>query len=76
MVRYIRYADGKIEAIRKGGGTERVGFLLIEKVEVERYRRDHLGRRGVGSPSYPLHGIGRQKKHATPPARGDIEKAD
>jgi excisionase family DNA binding protein len=55
-------ADGKIAAIRKGGGEQRAGFLLIEKAEVERYRAEHLGRRGVGSPSHPLHGVGRRKK--------------
>jgi len=60
-------SDGKLAAIRKGGGTERAGFLLIEKLEVERYRREHLGRRGVGSASHPLHGVGRQKKGANTP---------
>jgi excisionase family DNA binding protein len=55
-------ADGKIAAIRKGGGEQRAGFLLIEKTEVERYRAEHLGRRGVGSPSHPLHGVGRRRK--------------
>ncbi len=55
-------ARGRMEAIRKGGGDHRAGFLLIEKTEVERYRREHLGRRGVAAVSHPLHGVGRRKK--------------
>lgn len=55
-------AGGKMQAIRKGGGTERAGFLLIERTEVERYRTEHLGKRGVGSPSHPLYGKGRPRK--------------
>jgi hypothetical protein len=53
-----------VTAIRKGGGEQRAGFLLIEKREVGRYRREHLGRRGVGSASHPLHGAGRRRKGA------------
>jgi len=57
-------ARGRLNAIRKGGGTERAGFLLIERTEVERYRAEHLGKRGVGSPSHPLYGKGRPRKKA------------
>jgi hypothetical protein len=59
-------------AIRKGGGEQRAGFLLIEKAEVERYRREHLGKRGVGSASHPLHGVCRRKKDPAPPLRRDL----
>lgn len=59
-------ADGKMQAIRKGGGKERAGFLLIERTEIERYRKEHLGKRGVGSPSHPLYGKGRPRKKNEP----------
>lgn len=39
-------ARGKIAAIRRGGTEAKAGYLLIEKTEVERYRRDILGKRG------------------------------
>ncbi len=55
-------ARGRMQAIRKGGGNERAGFLLIERTEMERYRREHLGKRGVAAVTHPLHGIGRRKK--------------
>ncbi len=55
-------ARGRMAAIRKGGGEQRAGFLLIEKTEVERYRNEVLGKRGVAAASHPLHGIGRRKK--------------
>jgi len=55
-------SDGKLKAIRKGGGQERAGFLLIERTEIERYRNEHLGKRGLGSPSHPLYGKGRPRK--------------
>ncbi len=55
-------ANGKMTAIRKGGGGQRAGFLLIERTEMERYKRDHLGKRGLGSPSHPLFGKGRPRK--------------
>jgi len=55
-------ARGRLTAIRKGGGAERAGFLLIERTEVERYRAEHLGKRGLGSPSHPLYGKGRPRK--------------
>lgn len=69
-------ARGRMAAIRKGGGGQRAGFLLIETTEVERYRREHLGKRGVGSTSHPLHGIGRRKKESTPPTRRDDTEKD
>lgn len=59
-------ARGRMQAIRKGGGNERAGFLLIERTEVERYRTEHLGKRGVGSPSHPLYGKGRQRRKGEP----------
>ncbi len=55
-------ARGRLKAIRKGGGEQRAGFLLIERTEVERYRAQHLGKRGLGSPSHPLFGKGRPRK--------------
>ncbi len=55
-------ARGRMQVIRKGGGKERAGFLLVERTEVERYRNEVLGKRGVASPDHPLHGLGRQKK--------------
>ncbi|MDQ6905525.1 MAG: hypothetical protein M3176_01725 [Chloroflexota bacterium] len=70
-------ARGRMAAIRKGGGGQRAGFLLIEKTEVERYRREHLGKRGLGSASHPLHGVGRRKKDAPPPVgRDSCDEAD
>jgi len=57
-------AAGTLKAIRKGGGEQRAGFLLIERTEIERYRTEHLGKRGVGSPSHPLYGKGRPRKKA------------
>lgn len=39
-------ARGKLAVIRKGGQGKRAGFLLFEREEVERYRRENLGRRG------------------------------
>jgi transposase len=51
-----------LTAMRTGGGPHRAGFLLIHRDEVERYRREHLGKRGVGSPSHPLFGKGRPRK--------------
>jgi excisionase family DNA binding protein len=55
-------SDGKLGAIRTGGGQQRAGLLLVERDEVERYRREHLGKRGVAAASHPLHGVGRRKK--------------
>ncbi len=60
-------ARGRMQAIRKGGGEQRAGFLLIERTEVERYRAEHLGKRGVGSPSHPLYGKGRPRKKGEEP---------
>jgi len=55
-------ARGRLTAIRKGGGEQRAGFLLIERSEIERYRQEHLGKRGVAHPSHPLYGKGRPRK--------------
>lgn len=55
-------ARGKLAAIRKGGTEKRAGYLLIERTEIERYRVENLGKRGLGSPSHPLYGKGRPRK--------------
>ena len=36
---------GKITPIRIGGRGERAGMLFVHRSEIERYRRDSLGRR-------------------------------
>jgi len=70
-------ARGRLTAIRLGGGDQRAGVLLIERTEIERYRRDHLGKRGVAAASHPLHGVGRQKRASSPDsATGRSEAQD
>ncbi len=39
-------ARGVLQAIRTGGGERRAGHLLVHIDEIERYRREHLGKRG------------------------------
>ncbi len=68
-------AKGKMAAIRMGGGETRAGFLLIERAEVERYRVDHLGKRGAASPDHPGTG-GRPKKTTTTDAPGSSRTKD
>ncbi len=37
---------GQIEAERLGGTEKKAGMLLVKRSQVERYRRERLGRRG------------------------------
>ncbi len=39
-------ARGVIQADRLGGTAKKAGMLLIRRSEMERYRREHLGKRG------------------------------
>jgi excisionase family DNA binding protein len=70
-------ARGRLAAIRMGGGEHRAGVLLIERTEIERYKRDHLGKRGVAAASHPLHGVGRRKRDSSPDdGTGRVEAQD
>ncbi len=46
-------ARGKLAATRKNGSEKRAGYLLIAREEVERYRKENLGKRGTASPEHP-----------------------
>jgi hypothetical protein len=37
-------------------GTGRHAIWLVAEAEAERYREEHLGKRGFASPTHPLHG--------------------
>ncbi len=39
-------ARGRLQAIRQAGTAKKAGYLLVDREEVERYRREVLGTRG------------------------------
>lgn len=45
-----------LAAIRTGGSAKKAGHLLIMVDEVERYRREQLGRPGAASAKHPRIG--------------------
>jgi len=62
----LKNAESLRKAVRRGIiKTERIGkrTLIVTIEEVERYRRDHLGKRGFLSPDHPFHGTRPPRKN-------------
>jgi len=62
----LKNAESLRKAVRRGIiKTERIGnrTLIVTVEEVERYRREHLGKRGFRSPDHPFHGTRPPRKN-------------
>jgi len=56
----LKNAESLRKAVRRGIiKTE----LIVTVEEVERYRREHLGKRGFRSPDHPFHGTRPPRKN-------------